>query len=487
MGFLQQQQPQSDGFQNLLGILRSNRERDAQDLASFHSGNPAEAAGARKRLISHGVIDEGDTLDGMQSKIAADVQEASKTKAEENPNAGKDFGNGYIASKMGQKGYNEQQTFANAGADSFNQRMMNKAGLKFGDDGKAYQWDETAKKYNAISDKAAQDIVNANQTYALDPEGKKGVDALRYAAQQKADATTEAARTTPMLTIGDLRAARKANPNFDNEIDDANSTSAQQAKKNAADAAKDGEGLNLPAIDRSRLAKKDDADAVKVATDQIRAKGGDIDQIFKAAGNESGNAQYNYARGKQYIEDMMPAGPARDAAIARYQEMFMQQQLVGKDGAYMGDIYGKKNGGGGGGGRVGGIATVGGGVSNKSLKFNYSGYATPETMNAKAPDEFLNQWAITFYGGDKSRISAKMKKYRDPSMWDAEDQKRYYSFDTKPLQEGLNLPAYDADKYEQLVARGVKPAEARAMAEIPRGRAQVSKEADDELGSGKKD
>lgn len=450
MPFLQQQQQQSDGFQNLLGVLKANRERDAADLAAFHDQNNAVSRAARDRLISNGVISEDDTLDGMKKNTDVAVAKAAQTKAAENPNVDKAFGKGYMASKLGQQGYNEQQTFADAG----NQKFLDNAKRIYGDTVALDQagnlvWKNDAGKPSkyGLSNAQMERVMGASEyggqydkaSGKYDPTNlRTGVDALRFAAQSKADGQS-------------VKAAVKT------------------AVQNRADFEKEGAKLNIPTVDNAAMARKDDADAARLAVGKVKKQSADVDKVFDAANNESGNAQYNYARGKQYIESMMPEGPERDAAISRYKEMFMQQQLVGEKGAYMGNIYDDKSKGHDGtGGAREKIATVGGGISNKSLKFNYTGYASPETMNAKAPDAFLNQWAITFYGGDNTRIPEKMKKYRDPSMWDAEDRKRYYSFDTKPLQEGLDLPAYDAEKYEQLIKRGVKPSEARAMAEIPR-------------------
>ena len=470
MQFLQQSQNQSDGFQNLLGILRSNRERDAADLVAFHDGNRAVSKAHRQRLIDHGVIEDGQTLDGMRNDTARAVADAQKTKAVENKTLGNSVtSGGYMASKMGQQGFNEQQAYANAGADAFNQTARS-AGIKFGDGtdwakkGQAYLWD--GKQYNPVSDDIADRQIRKYDVHTLENKDNT-LDALRYAAQQDADKSNNAALDKFNATgKGENSAAMSAS-----------AATAAESKRQFQDAGKD---FRPVTVDRAAALRRDDADAAALAVQKVKADSADPSKVFDAASNESGDVQYNYARGKQYIEDTMPAGPARDQAIARYQEMFKQQQLVGEKGAYMGNIYDDKHRRGGGvGGAKEKIAQIGNGLEGAGAKFNYTGYATPEEMNA-APNRnaFLKQWAITFYDGDVKKVPEKMRKYGDPAMWDKRDRDLFRSFDTKPLNQGLGgLSEYDADKYEQLRDQKYPEAQARAMAEIHRKQPVSDKDA----------
>ena len=491
MPFLQQQQQQSDGFQNLLGILKANRERDAADLARFKDNNRAISRGGRRDLIAHGVIDEGDTLEGMQDKLNADVEKAAQTKAAENPGADKSLGNGYIASKLGQKGFNEQQTFANAGADSFNERMKN-AGLKFGNDGKAYRWDNEKRQYYGISDKEAQGIVDNHQTYKLDPEGKNSVDALRYAAQKQADAKTDAAVNTPLASIADLRAARKNIENFDNEFDPTKSTSAIQAAKNSADAARDGGSLGLPTVDKAAMARKDDADASRQAVDNtVKKAATDTDSVFTAANNESGNAQYNYARGKQYIESMIPAGPERDAAIGRYKEMFMQQQLVGEKGAYMGNIYEDKSKGHAGTGGSGGRVVTAKDLLGNQWSFDLKGYSTFGELYKNNRKTALETMATGLGFDSVDDLPDDIKKL-PPAEWKGVYKDLFNSLGSQ--NQGLRFrPVFDQDTFDQTMKAGGKNVSAARKSAInsayakSQSRAARAGSEDDQaaLGSGK--
>ena len=465
--FLQQSQPQTDGFQNLLGILRSNRERDAADLAAFRDGNTAISTAARKRLISNGVIDENDTLDGIKSGIAKGVAEASKVKAADAPDTGKPFGDGYVAAKMGQKGYNEQQTFASAGADAYNKRALD-AGVRFGvandprglKEGIAYKWDTKEGKYKQIDDLAADEMIKKSDPYKLDPEGKNGIDALRYAAQTEADKRTSAALDTPVSSVSELQAAKKANPNLMSDLGAGEAV----AKDNAAAFEKEGANLSLPAVDKTRAAKQDDADAVKLAMSKVAAKAGDVDQVYRAANNESGNAQYNYARGKQYIEDMMPAGPARDAAIARYQEMFMQQQLVGKEGAYMGDIYGKGKGHGNEAGGGGGVEAVTAkdilsGAYSFELPKNHPTFAGYYAANKAAALQVLaNGLGLASVNDLPEEVRTK-----EPAQWKGAFKQLFSAIGTQ--NQGVKFGSFfDKDVYDQAKQNGASEQVARREA-----------------------
>ena len=478
MAFLQQQQQQSDGFQNLLGILKANRERDNDDLTRFHSGNLAESKRARKELISHGVIDEWDTLDGIQSGIEKQVKAAEGTKAGENTTLGKTVGNGYMASKLGQQGHAEQQTYADAGNAKLleNARKIHGKAVAMDKMGNLVWTKEDGSPSSSVLDDASMaKVVNQSgtgqkmdATGEVSGEARKGVDALRYASQMDADKKTASAFAAPVSSLEELRAAKKKNPNLQADL----YARDRVAQENADAFAKEGESLKTPQINQEQMQQKDNADAVREAQGKIVAKAGDVNKIFDAANNESGNAQYNYARGKQYIEDMMPAGPARDAAVNRYSEMFMQQQLVGKEGAYMGNIYDKDKGRGhtGPSGAKEKIAMIGDQTLGKAKKFNYSGYATPEEMNAGRNGDrrdFLKQWAITFHGGNEKIIDPKVVKYSDPAMWDQRERNLFESFDTKALRSGIkDLDSIDEEKYNALIAKRVPEAEARAQARV---------------------
>ena len=458
MSFIQPYQQHTDGFQNLLGILRSNRERDAADIAASHDNNIAIAKGGLKRLVDNGVIDEGDTIDGMKKATAQKLADASNAKAIDSAGAGKPLGDGFIASKLGEKGYAEQQTYADAGASEFDKKAKN-AGIKFGNDGKAYQWDDAQKTYKAVDNDTADAAIKKADEWIRKEKygGKSGLDAMRYAAQVDADKRTAATDGNPKAPKRDL------------------SASANEADKTKKLMEKEGETLSLPAIDKKQMQRMDDMGAVIKAKQEIRDQAGDVNQVFTAASNESGNPQYNYARGKQYIEDTMPPGEARDAAIKRYSEMFMQQQLVGDKGAYMGNIYDDRNKTHSGtGGAKEKIAYISDGADKKKVQFNYTGYATPQEMNAaRDRTPFLKAWATAFYGGDMKRIPEKMQKYSDPAMWDNRERNLFQSFDSDSLTTNMrDLPVFNQEKFALLRSRGMSEAEAHAAAmESPRARA----------------
>ena len=452
MPFLQQSQNQSDGFQNLLGILRSNRERDAADLAAFHDGDRAVSRAARQRLIDHGVIEDGQTLDGMQNDTARAVADAQKTKAVENKTLGNSVpSGGYMASKMGQQGFNEQQAYANAGADAFNQTAKS-AGVKFGDGtdwakkGQAYLWD--GKQYNPVSDEIADRQIRKYDVHTLENKDNT-LDALRYAAQQDADKRNNAALDKFNATgkgqwAGDMSAS---------------AATAAESKRQFQNAGKD---FRPVTVDKAAALRRDDADAASMAVQKVKSDSADPSKVFDAASNESGDVQYNYARGKQYIEDNMPAGPARDQAIARYSEMFKQQQLVGEKGAYMGNIYDDKHRRGGGAGE--GVIAV---QAQDVLKGGYS-FELPKSHPTFAgfyganKDAALESLATGLGLASVNDLPAEVRN-KPPQQWKGAFAQIFQSLGTQ--NQGFKFRSlFDKTAYDDAIKAGASEVSARRAA-----------------------